>query len=384
MEARTKAALRWTEQMRACGRRIDDPNFETTLMLHELGAMRMRGEHEAILERLDVQAATAAWGEWGPLFERVLRASTLARLARIGEIGPSLSPRQVRTVLGIGDPMMVVCIGEAAAAVGDRALASRVHDVLQPRRGRCVSWGVLGLSWDGPVDRVLGLLEAALGREDEARRSFDAAAELCRRLETPLHLRVVEEDRSRALKRALAEPEAESAPRAIEPIALRLEGETWTVAGHTPALRFKDTKGMGMLARLLAEPGREFHVLDLSGALGADTGDAGPLLDERARTEYRRRADDLRSDLAEAEAFNDTARAERAREELDALSRELGRAVGLGGRPRASKSAVERSRVNVQRRIKDAIVRIRGRDEAIGRHLERSVRTGTYCAYEPD
>ena len=45
---------------------------------------------------------------------------------------------------------------------------------------------------------------------------------------------------------------------------MALEGEYWTItapAGTT--FRLKDTLGLQYLARLLAEPGREIHVLDL-------------------------------------------------------------------------------------------------------------------------
>jgi hypothetical protein len=39
--------------------------------------------------------------------------------------------------------------------------------------------------------------------------------------------------------------------------------------------------------------------------------------------------------------------------------------------------------VNVQKRLRDAIRRIAEVDAGIGRQLERAVRTGTFCAYEP-
>ena len=43
----------------------------------------------------------------------------------------------------------------------------------------------------------------------------------------------------------------------------------------------------------------------------------------------------------------------------------------------------ERARVNVQRRIKDAIGRIGQSLPEVGRHLEATVRTGTFCVYDP-
>jgi len=61
----------------------------------------------------------------------------------------------------------------------------------------------------------------------------------------------------------------------------------------------------------------------------------------------------------------------------------LSQALGIGGRERRVGSAAERARVNVQRRLRDAIRRIESHHPGLAKHLDRSVRTGTYCAYEP-
>jgi hypothetical protein len=116
-----------------------------------------------------------------------------------------------------------------------------------------------------------------------------------------------------------------------------------------------------------------------SGAV--DGGDAGALLDPKARAAYEARVRELREEQAEAEQNGDAARATRAGEELDAIGAELARAVGLGGRDRRAASAVERARVNVQRRLRDALERIREHDPELGRHLAFTVKTGTYCSY---
>ena len=59
--------------------------------------------------------------------------------------------------------------------------------------------------------------------------------------------------------------------------------------------------------------------------------DVGPILEGQAKDEDKHRLDDLRKDLEEAERFNEISRAERAREEMDALAEQLAAAVGLGG-----------------------------------------------------
>ena len=119
-------------------------------------------------------------------------------------------------------------------------------------------------------------------------------------------------------------------------------------------------------------------------AVRAGTGDAGPALDSQAKAEYRSRLEDLRAEIEEAESFNDPERAARAREEMDFIAHELSAAVGLGGRDRRVASASERARVNVTRALRREIRRIADEDAGLGRELETTVRTGTFCAYEPD
>jgi hypothetical protein len=68
---------------------------------------------------------------------------------------------------------------------------------------------------------------------------------------------------------------------------------------------------------------------------------------------------------------------------MEALVRELSAAVGLGGRDRKGVSDVERARVNVTKRIKAALERIEDVHAALARHLAASIRTGTFCSYDP-
>jgi len=169
--------------------------------------------------------------------------------------------------------------------------------------------------------------------------------------------------------------------------SIRREGDYWTVVFDGRTVRVRDTKGMRFLARLLAEPGRELHVLDLAGAQAGPAGagaDAGELLDERAKAAYRRRLAEIDEDIDEARAHHDPERAAHAEAERELLVRELARAVGLGGRDRLAGSASERARAGVTRAVRQAIARLGTHDPALGEHLDRTVRTGTYCSYLPD
>ena len=180
----------------------------------------------------------------------------------------------------------------------------------------------------------------------------------------------------------------------------RREGDYWSVIfdGHT--VRVRDLKGMRYLARLLADPGREYHVLDLVAAetgSGAQVdssqaanlprwafGDAGEILDARAKDAYRRRLAEIEDDIDQARALGDAERAAQAHAERDFLVRELARAFGLGDRDRRAASASERARAGVTRAVRHAIARIGEHHPQLGEHLSRTIRTGTYCGYHPD
>lgn len=169
------------------------------------------------------------------------------------------------------------------------------------------------------------------------------------------------------------------------PLTMTAEGDVWAITHAGRTFRVKDSRGVAILAELVREPGRAFHVLELVGsAAGADAGDAGPLLDARAKAAYRERVAALEEQLAEAEDFGDPGRSARAREELEALRAELARAFGLGGRERRAGAAAERARTNVKRRLQLAIRKIGEHDPELARHLGWAVRTGTFCTYEPD
>ncbi len=171
--------------------------------------------------------------------------------------------------------------------------------------------------------------------------------------------------------------------------SLHREGDTWSITFDAKTIRIGNRRGIEYIARLLAEPRRQHHVLDLVADFRTgstiDVGDAGPHLDESARRAYRRRLADIDEDIAEAERNADTGRVERARHERDILVRELARAFGAGGQNRpGTGSAVERARVSATRAIRQAIAVIAERHPAAGEHLTSTIKTGTFCSYALD
>jgi predicted ATPase len=177
-------------------------------------------------------------------------------------------------------------------------------------------------------------------------------------------------------------------PEELEPPrnAFHRDGELWQLRFDGETAHMPDLKGLHDLARLIAAAGEEIHALDLgSDADGtAPQGHAGELLDDEARAAYKARIEELREERELAEAANDAVRAERAKEELEAIQDALGSAYGLGGRARKAGDHAERARSAVTWRIRSAISRIEAVHPALGRHLKNSVRTGTFCAYTPE
>lgn len=176
------------------------------------------------------------------------------------------------------------------------------------------------------------------------------------------------------------------------------EGEFWTLTYEGVVARLKDSKGLRDIARLLQTPGIEVAAVDLGsggsgarGTRGSGTrdldlgveGDAGEALDATARAEYRFRLLDLEEEIDEADANNDPERASGAREEREFLLGELRAAVGLGGRARRVLDPAERARKAITGRIRDAVIHVEAACPRAGHHLRRSIRTGSFCVYDP-
>ena len=292
-----------------------------------------------------------------------------------------------------------------AAALRDRAAARSAAPGDEATRMRAYANGAVALP---PADSPLPAAETSAERDRNSKGrvlSFPA--------KTP------------ALRGQPSGAGVPPAPRASEPPSLatapssvtqpedgifRLHGEYWSVGDSTAVLRLKDTKGLRYMALLLHHPRREFHATELVVLDGAqppvtDPGAFEPqhgesftdvsvrtlagaggerLLDAQAKAAYKRRLEDLRESLDEATRFNDLERAARSRAEMEFLTRELARAVGLRGRDRQASAPAERARLNVTRAIKAVVKRISRQHPSLGRYLDTTIKTGTFCSYTPD
>ncbi|HEX6658500.1 MAG TPA: hypothetical protein VF065_10490 [Ilumatobacter sp.] len=169
------------------------------------------------------------------------------------------------------------------------------------------------------------------------------------------------------------------------------QGKWWTVDFDGARARLPDSKGLRYVAELVSRPGAERHALDLVDRVeGVDgtidrraLGDAGAVLDARARTAYRHRIEQLRAEADDALAAGMLETAEAREAELEQLVHQLSAAYGVGGRDRRASSAAERARLNVTRALRTALTRMSEAVPGAGDALDRRIRTGLYCAYEP-
>jgi hypothetical protein len=306
----------------------------------------------------------------------------------IGRVGSLVGPPGLEF-------MHALHLAEPLATHGADADRRRVRAALVASGVVGLSGGPISFSYEGPVSRALGLLDASLGDLAGAEANLREALTFAERYGHRPWIAQTSYELSRVVRRAGRHAEArelfdvsvtiarelgmkglagrEAPAPESGALVMTLEGEVWSVT-HPPRIaRVKDSRGMQLLARLVERPGEEIHVLSLASDEGVSLQEtsAGEHLDEEARKAYRRR-------LAELETKEQTATVKRERA---ALEQELARAIGLGGRARRAGSATERARVNVQRRLRDAIARIAEVDAVLGKLLGNAVRTGTYCSY---
>lgn len=291
--------------------------------------------------------------------------------------------------------------GRVSLAEGELALARRYFEEAVQL------WNDIGAPYETALARMgLGHAHSAASNEELAVVEFRAARAAFERIGA-VHRAAAADEACGDAHGGDAAPALEQRPPPGSNLGVRTacddifrrEGEYWCVAFETRTIRLRDSKGLRYLARLLAHPGRDFHVLGLvtgdSGSaddgITTETGltistgwDAGVLLDAQAKSAYRRRLAEVEEDAEAARDTGNHKRAAQADAERDFLMRELARAVGLGGRERYAASTSERARASVTRAVRQAMARIGEHHPALGKHLERTVRTGTYCGYLPD
>ncbi|MBJ7595872.1 MAG: hypothetical protein JF886_13640 [Candidatus Dormibacteraeota bacterium] len=381
----------------------------------DVDALVRTGDEGLKLARRSGDPTLLMWALWAP----AVAASITGKQQRSLDLFAEAHAIAVALGNGVWGSLLAVNVVEVALDLGDLARAipflrgelAAASDADPTSCGYLIEQAAVLVTraGDGGAGvRLLAASRVALRRTgyretpDEAQRRqrlMEAARE---GLDAPAADALEEAGAALTLAEAIEEARAAAAPPTTIGVAelgsipgnsfLR-EGEFWSLAYAGVVTRVKDSKGMRDLGRLIAARGQGVAAVDLvsgegrrrgwpEGGAGLE-GDVGEVLDAEARAQYRARLVELEETIADTERCNDPVRASRARDERELILAELGAAVGLGGRPRRALDPAERARKAVAWRIRDAINRIVAGHPALGRHLQRSVQTGSFCVYDP-
>ena len=202
------------------------------------------------------------------------------------------------------------------------------------------------------------------------------------------------------------DPYPHTGPQLIEEqYVFRRSGEMWEIA-YTDGKGFylPDLKGLHYIAYLLDNPGKDVSALDLekshpdspddtqatqisaaqldeNGLETSSTDDRQPVLDEKAKQEYKDKLESLQDEREQAEQLGDEKRLERINKKTDAIRRELNSALSLYGKDRIFSTESERCRKRVTEAIRTSLVKLRTNHKELGEHLGASIKTGGYCSY---
>jgi hypothetical protein len=375
LRGRLDEAAERVERAALLGDRIREPDTGNVRMSQRLEIVRARGQPD----ELRAFAADAV-GHWtgAPIHAHAVAAGFFARAGDLGE-----ARHHVATVVDLGTwradrsylwSVFVRELAQAAAALGDRTLCAQLLDDLRPLSRSCGVNGAV-VAFAGSHAHTAGLLAAALDQPDVSRQLLEMASDAYRALGAQGWLAEVGRDQAATHTLGEASPATASMGR---------HGAVWHITFNGQSATVPHTKGLADIARLLAAPGTDVHVLDLIDAADR-SGGAGALTDRQALDTYRRRLADIDTEADEAARHHDNGRVARLDEERRALLDEIGRATDVQGRPRQfANHPAERARKAVTARLRDAIRKLEPLLPDLAVHLERSIVTGTYCRYRPD
>ncbi|UZR99415.1 tetratricopeptide repeat protein [Chondrinema litorale] len=160
-------------------------------------------------------------------------------------------------------------------------------------------------------------------------------------------------------------------------------GEMWEMTFQQKTVMLKDAKGFHDLLALLKSPEREIHCMELMGVQASDS-QGVEVIDLYAKSNYVKRIKDLQHEIAEAEDMNNYEVLGSLQEEYEQLVDHLTKNLGIDGKPRETGSSIEKARSAVTWRIRSAIKKIESQHPALAKHFSLSVKTGTFCCYQPE
>ncbi|MFG1705015.1 ATP-binding protein [Nonomuraea sp. M3C6] len=170
----------------------------------------------------------------------------------------------------------------------------------------------------------------------------------------------------------------------------RRDGAVWSLGFAGRVAHMPDAKGLRDLHTLLSRPGDDVPAVRLLDPEGGEVVVAArrmggdDVLDEEAKSRYRRRLALLDEEIDRAVELGDDRWAAGFDRERAALLEELRAAAGLGGRTRRLGDEAERARKTVTARIRDVLRKLDHAHPELAAHLRATVSTGSTCRYQPD
>src|SRR5215216_314215 len=166
--------------------------------------------------------------------------------------------------------------GRVGLAEGDTAGARRAFEEAAHL------WNGVGAPYETALARMgLGHAHRAGGNEERAVLEFQAARSgfervgAVERAAEPVRACGDAEGDDTRLRAWPPHAPPSTGDASADEYVFRREGDYWSVAFEGQTVRLRDLKGLRYLARLLGDPGREFHVRDLVAGEGSWSGDAG-------------------------------------------------------------------------------------------------------------
>lgn len=221
------------------------------------------------------------------------------------------------------------------------------------------------------------------------------------------YLRVLADWSRNSLEQTGILPEFQLSHVAVPIYRFQQQGRIWALAYKGLEVHLTDRKGLHHLAYLLNHPGQPIHVLEIMRAaegshmpndsmsgvstealleeIGASLegfGDAGPLIDQKAKRQILANIHEIDEDIRDAEGLGDVDRAEELRGTREELLQYLSAGFGIRGRVRKAASPDNRARPTVTKAIGRALDEIARIHPELREHLA-AITTGSYCCYMP-
>ena len=249
------AAEALVDEAHALGEQVGDSDAGNVRMSQRLELVRARGDAAQLRAMAD---EAVRWWVGAPAHAHAVAAGFLARAGDLDG-----ARRELDIVAALPEAaqdrsyLWSVYVGElvaAAIALHDHPLCTELLERLLPYAHTCAVNGAL-VSFAGAHAHRVGLLQAELGRADEARTWLDEARRVHADARRP---RLAGRDRSRAAPAGRIGAARGRTPgsTAVDRPTLRRDGELWLVSYQGRVARLRDAKGLHDLAVLIGRPGR--------------------------------------------------------------------------------------------------------------------------------